>query len=57
MFTLGAAATTSTHRFMYDGASGDLFYDSDGTGNNEQVRVAKLGSNFSLTNDNFYVDL
>ncbi|MBE9168127.1 tandem-95 repeat protein [Pleurocapsales cyanobacterium LEGE 06147] len=55
MFNLGVAATTEFHRFIYDAGSGDLFYDSDGTGDNEQVRIARLGSGLSLGNDNLFI--
>ncbi|MBE9171371.1 tandem-95 repeat protein, partial [Pleurocapsales cyanobacterium LEGE 06147] len=53
-FTLGVAATTEFHRFIYDGRSGDLFYDSDGIGDNEQVRIAQLGSGLNLSNNDLF---
>ena len=57
MFTVGTAATNSDHRFVYDAGSGDLSYDSDGTGENEQVKIASLNNGLTLTHNNFYVEL
>jgi Ca2+-binding RTX toxin-like protein len=55
MFTLGNAATSSSHRFIYNVGSGDLFYDSDGIGGNEQIRIAQLDSGLSLGSDDLLV--
>ena len=41
-FTLGTAATDSTDRFIYDQATGGLFFDVDGTGGLNQRLVATL---------------
>jgi Ca2+-binding RTX toxin-like protein len=57
MFRIGTAATTNEHRFIYNAGSGDLFYDSDGVGANEQIKIAALETNLSLTNNNFLVAL
>ena len=57
IFTLGTAATSKQHRFIYDGSSGYLFYDSDGTGDNEQVRIALLDSGLNLGNENLLIVL
>jgi Ca2+-binding RTX toxin-like protein len=57
MFRIGTAATSNEHRFIYNAGSGDLFYDSDGIGTNEQLKIASLGTNLSLTNNNFNVAL
>ena len=57
MFIIGTAATSEEHRFIYDGISGDLFFDSDGNGENEQVKIAQLGSGLSLRSDNLFVNL
>ncbi|MGK7948421.1 MAG: hypothetical protein AB4368_06350 [Xenococcaceae cyanobacterium] len=48
MLTLGTAATTDQHRFIYDDSNGNLFYDRDGIGGNEQIQLAQLGSNLSF---------
>jgi Ca2+-binding RTX toxin-like protein len=55
MFTLGTAATSSSHRFIYNVGSGDLFYDSDGIGQNEQIRIARLDSGLNLGIDHLLV--
>ena len=52
MFVLGTAATTSEQNFIYDQLTGDLFYDSDGNGSNEQIKIASLDSRPNLTHDN-----
>ena len=57
MFTVGTAATNNEHRFVYDAGSGDLSYDSDGTGENEQVKIVSLNNGLTLTHNNFYVEL
>ena len=57
MFTIGTTATSNEHRFIYDAGSGDLFYDSDGVGALEQIRIASLGSNLALTSNNFTIGL
>ena len=56
-FVLGARATTVEHRFIYDRSSGDLFFDSDGIGNNQQVQIAQLGAGSALSNDDLLVGL
>jgi len=44
-------ALRSTHPcFIYDVSSGYLFYDSDGIGDNKQVKIAQL--DFPLNLDN-----
>jgi hypothetical protein len=45
----------SLHRFIYNVGSGDLFYDSDGIGGNEQIKLARLGSGLSLASDNLFI--
>jgi Ca2+-binding RTX toxin-like protein len=57
MLIMGTAATSNEHRFIYNAGSGDLFYDSDGVGANEQIKIAGLGTNLALTNNNFNVAL
>ena len=57
MFTVGTTATDNQHRFIYDTDSGDLFYDSDGTGDREQVKLANLNNSLALTHSNFYIEL
>ena len=55
MFTIGANATSNSHRFIYSASSGDLFYDSDGIGSNSQIKLAQLDSGLALTNNNFQI--
>ena len=56
MLTIGTAATSNEHRFIYNSGSGDLFYDSDGMGNNSQIKLASLTPSLALTNNNFDVE-
>ena len=55
LFTLGASATSSSHRFIYDAINGDLFYDSDGVGDTTQVKLAELNADLALTNNHFEI--
>jgi Ca2+-binding RTX toxin-like protein len=55
MFSLGTSATTSSQRFIYNDASGGLFFDADGIGGTAQVRLAQLVGNPTLTNDSFRI--
>lgn len=48
-FTLGTAATDSSDRFIYNQATGALFFDADGTGANQQVQIATLSTGLALT--------
>jgi Ca2+-binding RTX toxin-like protein len=41
-FTIGAAATTSTHRIIYNSDTGALFYDADGSGAGTAIQWATL---------------
>jgi len=41
-FTIGTTATTTSHRIIYDAATGALYYDADGTGAAAQMQVAAL---------------
>ncbi|MEH2245246.1 calcium-binding protein [Nostoc sp.] len=55
-FTLGASATTSTQRFIYNNITGALFFDQDGSANAfTQVQFAQLSAGLSLTKNNFAV--
>ncbi|MEH2420563.1 MAG: calcium-binding protein [Nostoc sp.] len=55
-FTLGASATTSTQRFIYNNITGALFFDKDGSANAfTQVQFAQLSAGLSLTKNNFVV--
>ena len=54
-FRLGTSAQDADDRFIYDETSGDLFFDADGTGSEDQVLVANLGAGTKLTVDDFYI--
>ena len=54
-FTLGSAATTDSQRFIYDDATGALFFDADGTGDSEQVQIATLSSGLALGNTDIFI--
>lgn len=54
-FTIGAAAATSGDRFIYNKATGDLFFDADGTGATEPVQLAALPTGLAMTNANIFV--
>ncbi|WP_052304653.1 calcium-binding protein [Nostoc punctiforme] len=55
-FTVGTSATTSEERFIYNSATGALFFDQDGSASGfTQVQFAQLSAGLSLTNNNFVV--
>jgi Ca2+-binding RTX toxin-like protein len=54
-FVSGTAATTAAHRIIYNPATGDVFYDSDGVGGVSQVRFADLLANPALTAADIFV--
>ncbi|MEH2422438.1 MAG: calcium-binding protein [Nostoc sp.] len=55
-FTIGASATTSNQRFIYDSTTGALFFDQDGSASGfTQVKFAQLSTGLSLTKNNFVV--
>jgi Ca2+-binding RTX toxin-like protein len=54
-FTIGSAATTGDQRFIYNSATGGLFFDADGNGGGAQTQFAKLSTGLALTDANFRV--
>jgi serralysin len=53
-FTKGTAATSDTHRLIYNPSTGDLFYDADGVGGAAQVKFAVLAKDLvALSAQNF----
>ncbi|OYD92648.1 hypothetical protein CDG76_24405 [Nostoc sp. 'Peltigera membranacea cyanobiont' 210A] len=55
-FRIGASATTSTQRFIYNNVTGALFFDQDGNASAfTQVQFAQLSAGLSLNKNNFVV--
>jgi len=54
-FVIGAAAVDASDRIIYNSATGNLFFDQDGTGAVGQVLFADLASGLALTNNDFFV--
>jgi Ca2+-binding RTX toxin-like protein len=55
LFALGSSATNTSQRFIYNNASGGLFFDADGLGGVGQVRIAQFVGNPALTNASLFV--
>jgi Ca2+-binding RTX toxin-like protein len=55
LFVIGTSATTTSQRFIYNDKSGALFFDADGLGGTNQVRIAQFVGNPALTNASFSV--
>jgi Ca2+-binding RTX toxin-like protein len=54
-FTTGAAATSTAHRILYNNATGQLTFDSDGNGAAAAIAFATLSPGLALTNTSFIV--
>lgn len=54
-FVVGAQATATTHRVIYDAVGGGLFFDADGVGGQARVQFATLAPGLALTEANFLV--
>ena len=54
-FYAGTAAHDATDRFLYDSATGKLFYDDDGTGAHAAVQFAQLLPSTSLSFADFLI--
>ncbi|MBD2040176.1 calcium-binding protein [Microcoleus sp. FACHB-672] len=54
-FNIGAAASNSSHRIIYNSSTGALFFDQDGTGANAQVQIAGLSTGLTLTSNDFQI--
>ena len=53
-FTIGSTATTASHRIVYNKATGELFYDADGSGMAAgQTKFAVIGAGHSLSSNHF----
>ena len=53
-FVLGTIATTTSHRFIFNKPTGQLFFDVDGNGSSVQTLLATLTPNLNLTADNIF---
>jgi serralysin len=55
-FTIGATATSTDHRIIFNSASGALLYDADGSGASAAVQFAALTAPSGvLTNAEFLI--
>jgi len=54
-FIIGTAATTASHRFIYNNANGGLFFDADGTGVGGAIQIATLSTGLAMTSADFVV--
>ncbi|MFN0193741.1 MAG: beta strand repeat-containing protein [Aestuariivirga sp.] len=54
-FKLGVGATEADDRIVYNSATGEVFYDADGTGAAAQVRFAFVTAGTALTQGDFFV--
>ena len=54
-FHVGTAATTTSQHIIYDSGTGNLSYDSDGSGSHAQILFAHLAAGLALTEGNFFV--
>ena len=54
-FWTGAAAHLASDRIIYNSATGDVFYDADGTGATAAVRFATVSTGLALSNLDFFI--
>lgn len=54
-FQIGSAATTASHRIIYNSTNGRLFYDADGSGGGGTVQFATLSGNPGLSASDFLI--
>jgi Ca2+-binding RTX toxin-like protein len=54
-FRFGAAALDADDRIIYQGATGNLFYDPDGVGGAAQIQFASLASGLAMSENEFVV--
>lgn len=54
-FTIGAAATDTSDRFIYNRSTGALFFDADGIGSTDQVQIASLSTGLAMNNTDIFV--
>jgi Ca2+-binding RTX toxin-like protein len=51
----GADAHASSDRILYNSNTGQVFYDSDGTGAAAKVQFAQISPHLNITHNDFYV--
>ena len=54
-FVIGAAATNSNQRFIYNRNTGDFFFDRDGNGSQAAVQIASLPAFLNPTSNNIFL--
>lgn len=54
-FHLGTAAQTTSHRIVYDRATGDIYYDPDGSGAAARTLFARVTAGLGLTSADFTI--
>jgi serralysin len=54
-FTIGSAASTAVHRFIYNSSTGAMFFDIDGTGGSAQVQFATVSTGLPLISSDILV--
>ena len=54
-FNIGASATDADDFIIFNSVTGDLFYDTDGSGAAQQIIFAHLDASLLLTNNDFLV--
>jgi Ca2+-binding RTX toxin-like protein len=54
-FRFGAAALDADDRIIYQGATGNLFYDADGVGGAAQIQFASLTNGLAMSHNEFVV--
>ena len=54
-FKIGAKALDNNDYLIYTKATGELFYDADGSGSADAIQIALLGQELSLTHNDFIV--
>uniref|UniRef100_A0A8J7A1I0 Calcium-binding protein n=1 Tax=Desmonostoc muscorum LEGE 12446 TaxID=1828758 RepID=A0A8J7A1I0_DESMC len=54
-FVIGTAATSASHRFIYNNTNGALFFDQDGIGGTAQLQIATLSTKPAMTNADILV--
>lgn len=54
-FTIGLAASRASDRFVYNPFTGSLYFDADGTGPNEIVKIAQMSENVVLEHSSIWL--